>query len=127
MTDSALTLWVSCRRDAILLTALAVGVATWAWAQSPWLLLAGGIICTLLYTAAVSVVRHAQSLEKASAWQQGKWTLPLWIAVLLLSGVAPIVLLSAATWDVLGQPVLALAVAALLSAWQVWFYFWMGD
>lgn len=125
MNDPALTLWVSYKRDTILLTATALGVAGWAWSQPPLEMAVAGLICSLLYVALVTMVRHGQAIEQEAGFPVGRGAFLIWAITTLLSGGTSLVLLTIATWDAFAQTILTLAVAVLIAAWQGWFYFWM--
>jgi uncharacterized membrane protein len=125
MTDPALTLRVSYRRDAILLMATALGVGAWAWSHTPVEMAAAGVICALLYLALVTMVRNGQHIERESGIPAGRGTVLIWVIMTLISGGTTVALLTTATGEAFAQPILTLAVAVLTIAWQGWFYFWM--
>jgi hypothetical protein len=127
MTDHFLTLWVSYRRDAILLTATALGMAAWGWSHNPLVMAGAGVACALLYVAVVTVVRNGQGIEKENAIPLRRGTTFLWLITVLLAGGATLALLTTATWDAFEQLLLTVAVAILVAAWLGWFYFWMGE
>ena len=127
MTDPALTLWVSYRRDAILLTATALGMAAWGWSRNPWVMACAGLACALLYVAVVTVVRHGQGIERENAIPMRRGATFVWVITVLLSGGATLALLTTATWDAFEQLLLTVAVAILAAAWLGWFYFWMAE
>lgn len=128
MSEPALTLWVSYRRDAILLNATALGLAAWGWSRNPLVMAVAGVGCLLLYMVVVSVVRHAQQIERENATpatQRGASL--IWGMMTILSGATGLALLTTATYDALEQTLLTIAVAVLVAAWQGWFYFWMAE
>jgi len=127
MTDPTLTQWVSYRRDAILLTATALGMAAWGWSRNPLVMACAGLACALLYVAVVTMVRHGQSVERENAIPLRRGATFIWVIMVLLSGGTTLALLTTATWDAFEQLFLTLAVAVLVVAWQGWFYFWMGE
>lgn len=127
MNDHALTLWVSYRRDAILLTATALGMAAWGWSRNPLVMAFAGLACALLYAAVVAVVRHAQSLERENPLPPQRGRQLVWQITVLLSGAGALALLTTATYDAFEIVYLTVAVGILVLAWLSWFYFWMGD
>jgi hypothetical protein len=127
MTEPALTLWVSYRRDAILLTATALSMAAWGWSRNPLVMAFAGVACALLYAAVVAVVRHAQRLEQEISLPTQRGASLVWWITVLLSGAGALALLTTATYDAFEIIYLTVAVGVLVLAWLVWFYFWLGD
>ncbi len=122
MTETHLTIWLSCRRDALLLTLGAMALAAWGWTQAVPLQVVAGVVCALLYIAALSVVRQAWGV--AATVSLGRLAESVGSITLFLTAGATIALLTSAIWDALGNPVLTGSVALLTAAWQGWLFFW---
>lgn len=122
MADTHLTIWLSCRRDALLLTLGAVAISAWGWTQPFPLQLTAGVVCALLYIAALGVVRQAWGVARPD--RVGLLAQSIWGIALFLTAGATIALLTSAIWDALGNPLLTGSVALLAAAWQGWLFFW---